>query len=58
MEQIISRDPFPNAGCIRTATCKVPVGRTWPDPGIRIDLRQARVKTAIGKLTNTFESGM
>ncbi len=33
-------------------------GRTWPDRGVCIDLWKARVKTAIGNLTNTFESGM
>jgi len=34
------------------------MGRTWPDHGVCIDLRQARAKTAIGNLTNTSESGM
>ena len=33
-------------------------GRMQPDRGIRVDLRQARIKTATNGLTNVFESGM
>jgi hypothetical protein len=32
------------------------MGRTQPDHGIGIDLRQAREKTATGSLTNTLSS--
>lgn len=43
----------PNAG-VYVRRLAGPMERTQPDQGIGIDLRQARVKTATGNLTNTL----
>jgi hypothetical protein len=48
----VARD-HPNAG-VYVRRLAGTMERTQPDHGIGIDLRQARVKTATGNLTNTL----